>query len=155
MVTAMKNRLSLLSAFLLAVICLAPAVADDASREPVFLTSEALAGLPFSEAVRVGDLLFLAGQLGTVPGKGLVEGGIQAETRQAMLNIKRVVEKYGSSMDKVVKCTVMLADIKEWAAMNEVYKTFFDERYPARSAFGASGLALDARVEIECIAAAG
>ena len=108
--------------------------------------------LPFSSAVRVGNLLFMSGQLGIVPGTSkLAEGGIQGETRQTLDNIKRVVEQFGSSMDKVVKCTVFLADIAEWGAMNEVYKTYFPNP-PARSALGSSGLALDARVEIECIA---
>ena len=110
---------------------------------------------PFSPAVRVGNLLFLAGQMGTSPsaGGGLVPGGIAAETKQVMENIKDVLAKVGSSMDKVVKCTVFLADMKEWEAMNEVYKTYFSNgRFPARSAFGANGLALNGRVEIECIA---
>ena len=110
---------------------------------------------PFSPAVRVGKLLYLAGQMGTAPSAagGVVPGGIAAETRQAMENIKDVLAKVGSSMDRVVKCTVFLADMKEWEAMNEVYKTFFaNGRFPARSAFGANGLALNGRVEIECIA---
>lgn len=123
--------------------------------EVAFLTSEAMEGLdlPFSEAVQVGHLLFLSGMVGTMPGTTeLVEGGIQAETRQTMENIRAALERHGSSMDRVVKCTVMLADIAEWPAMNEVYATFFPGNRPARSAFGASGLALNARVEIECIA---
>lgn len=108
--------------------------------------------LPFSSAVRVDNVLFLSGMLGNLPGTSeLAEGGIQGETRQTLDNIKRVVEQFGSSMDRVVKCTVFLADIAEWGAMNEVYKTYFPNP-PARSALGASGLALDARVEIECIA---
>lgn len=109
-------------------------------------------GLPFSSAVRVDDLLFLSGALGIVPGTmTLAEGGIQGETRQTLENIKGTLENFGSSMDRVVKCTVFLADMGEWGAMNEVYRTFFVNP-PARSALGASGLALDARVEIECIA---
>lgn len=108
--------------------------------------------LPFSSAVRVDDLLFLSGALGIVPGTmTLAEGGIQGETRQTLENIKGTLENFGSSMDRVVKCTVFLADMSEWGAMNEVYRTFFVNP-PARSALGASGLALDARVEIECIA---
>ena len=108
--------------------------------------------LPFSTAVRVGDTLYLSGSLGIVPGtRELAEGGIQGETRQTLENIKTNVEMFGSSMDNVVKCTVFLADMAEWGAMNEVYRTFFANP-PARSALGASGLALDARVEIECIA---
>lgn len=110
--------------------------------------------LPFSDAVRVGSMLYLSGQIGILPGTStLAEGGIQGETRQTMENIKASLEKYGSSMDEVVKCTVFLADIAEWGAMNEVYITYFPHDPPARSALGASGLALGARVEIECFAA--
>lgn len=113
-------------------------------------------GLPFSEAVRVGDLLFLSGQVGTRPGTDeLVPGGIEAEARQTMENIRATLDAHGYSMRDVVKCTVMLADISEWGTFNSVYVTFFDGRYPARSAFGADGLALGARVEVECIAAKG
>jgi 2-iminobutanoate/2-iminopropanoate deaminase len=110
--------------------------------------------LPFSDAVKVGDMLYLSGKIGNVPGTSqLAEGGIQGETRQTMENIKAALEKYGSSLDEVVKCTVFLADIAEWGAMNEVYKTYFPTDPPARSALGTSGLALGARVEIECFAA--
>lgn len=110
--------------------------------------------LPFSDAVRVGDLLFLSGEIGVKPGTlELVEGGIQAEARQTMENIKASLEKHGYGMDDLVKCTVMLADISEWGVFNEVYRTFFQEPFPARSAFAATGLALGARVEVECIAA--
>jgi reactive intermediate/imine deaminase len=112
-------------------------------------------GLPFSSAVRVGNTLYLSGNIGNVPGRNeLVAGGIGAETRQTMENMKAVLEQFGSSMDRVVKCTVFLADIGEWAAMNEVYRTYFVNP-PARSALGSSGLALNARVEIECIATVG
>lgn len=109
-------------------------------------------GLPFSEAVRVGDLLYLSGQLGTDSTGLLVPGGIGPETRQALGNIAAVLTRHGSSLDRVVKCTVMLADMAEWAAMNEVYLTFFRSHRPARSAFGTSGLALGARLELECMA---
>jgi len=109
--------------------------------------------LPFSEAVRVGHMLYLSGQLGYDRETAkLVEGGIAAETKKTLENIKATLEKYGSSMAEVVKCTVFLADIKEWAAMNEVYVTYFPSNPPARSALGSSGLALDARTEIECMA---
>jgi 2-iminobutanoate/2-iminopropanoate deaminase len=112
--------------------------------------------LPFSEAVRVGDTLYLSGQVGIKPGTmELVPGGIQAQARQALENIRASLEANGYSMRDLVKCTVMLADIGEWAAFNEVYRTFFTPPYPARSAFGASGLALGARVEVECVAAKG
>lgn len=110
--------------------------------------------LPFSEAVRVGDLVFLAGQVGTSPDTGaLVEGGIGPETRQMIENIGRILRANDLDFGDVVKCTVMLDDIGEWAAFNAVYREYFTRPYPARSAFGADGLALGARVEMECIAA--
>jgi 2-iminobutanoate/2-iminopropanoate deaminase len=109
-------------------------------------------GLPFSSAVQVDKTLYMSGNLGNVPGTlGLVPGGIEAETRQTMENIKVVAEQFGSSVDRIVKCTVFLADMEEWGAMNEVYRTYF-KNPPARSELGANGLALDARVEIDCIA---
>lgn len=109
--------------------------------------------LPFSKAVKVGNMLYLSGELGAKPGTlKLVPGGIGPETRQTMENIQATLHANGSDMSKVVKCLVMLADINEWSAMNEVYRTFFNAPYPARSALGSSGLALGARVEIECMA---
>jgi 2-iminobutanoate/2-iminopropanoate deaminase len=110
---------------------------------------------PFSPAVQAGQLLFLAGQLGTDSTGRLVAGGIKTETRQAMDNIRDVLERVGSSMDRIVKCTVMMADMAEWPAMNAVYAGYFPRHLPARSSFGTTGLALGARVEIECIAVAG
>ena len=111
--------------------------------------------LPFSEAVRVGPMLYLSGQMGTDASGRLVPGGIEAETRQALENIRTVLERHGSSLDRMVKCTVMLADMQEWRTMNGVYVTFFPVHLPARSAFGASALALGGRVEIEVMALAG
>ena len=128
------------------------------SHEPVYLTSEATVSmnLPFSDAVRTGHLLFLSGQIGMVPEtKELAPGGIQEETRQTMENIKTVLEANGSSMDRVIKATVMLADISEWPAFNEVYVTYFPGHKPARSAFAGSGLAFGARCEVEVIATVG
>ena len=146
------KRLFLILPFV--VLAAFPAMADEgADVEYLLMPGMEDMDLPFSSAVRVDNLLFLSGMLGNKPGTTeLAEGGIQGETRQTLENIKRVAEQFGSSMDKVVKCTVFLADIAEWGAMNEVYKTYFPNP-PARSALGASGLALDARVEIECIAA--
>ena len=109
--------------------------------------------LPFSEAVRVGHMLYLSGQIGfDRTTSKLVEGGITGETRQTLENIKATLEQHGSSMAEVVKCTVFLADIKEWADMNKVYVTYFPTNPPARSALGSSGLAMGARTEIECMA---
>ncbi len=109
--------------------------------------------LPFSEAVRVGDTLYLSGQLGNIPGTlKLAPGGIKEESRQTMENIKTVLEAHGLAMRDLVKCTVMLADIGEWSVFNGVYQGYFTGRFPARSAFGANGLALGARVEVECVA---
>lgn len=110
--------------------------------------------LPFSEAVRVGNTIYLSGQIGVAPGTlKLVPGGIGPEARQTMENIKTSLEAHGYAMRNIVKCTVMLADMADWGAFNEVYKTYFANRYPARSAFGANGLALGGRLEVECIAA--
>lgn len=98
-------------------------------------------------------MLYLSGQLGTDDKLALVPGGIKEETKQVMERIRRLLEQNGSSLNHVVKCTCMLADMEEWPAMNEVYITYFSkDRLPARSAFGVSRLALGARVEIECIA---
>lgn len=109
--------------------------------------------MPFSEAVRVGDLLFVAGQIGNQPGtRTLAPGGTAGEARQALENMKAVLERHGSSLDHVVKVTVFLADIKDWPAFNEIYVQYFKGPLPARSALGANGLALGARAEVECIA---
>jgi 2-iminobutanoate/2-iminopropanoate deaminase len=111
---------------------------------------------PFTPATQVGDVLYLAGQIGTSANAqgGVVPGGIEAETKQTMENIRDVLEKSGSSMDRIFKCTVMMADMAEWDRMNAVYVTFFPGNKPARSALGANGLALNAKVEIECLARA-
>jgi reactive intermediate/imine deaminase len=114
------------------------------------------AGLPFSAAVRAGDLLFLSGQIGNVPGtRQLADTGIAGQTRQTFENIKTVLAAAGSSLDRVAKCTVFLTDMRDYAAMNVVYAEYFPKDPPARSTVAGSGLALGARVEIECIAAAG
>ena len=108
--------------------------------------------LPFSEAVRVGDMLYLSGQIGNTP-DGKLPDGIEAQARQAMDNIGRVLQGQGLGFGDVVKCTVMLDDMKDWPAFNKVYVTYFpDGKYPARSAFGADGLALGALLEVEFLA---
>lgn len=109
--------------------------------------------LPYSDAVRVGNLLFLSGTIGQAPGtRTLVPGGVTAETRQALENIKANVTAHGSSMDRVVKCSVFLADIAEFEAMNAVYREYFPANKPARTTVGVAGLPMGARVEIECVA---
>ena len=108
--------------------------------------------LPFSAAARAGSTLYLSGQIGTDSTLHLVPGGIGPETRQAMENIRAILAQSGATLDDVIRCTVMMADMQEWGAMNQVYAGFFPGHRPARSAFGTTGLALGARVEIECIA---
>ena len=135
--------------------CASTPATKPAPTPPEFFKSPAAAtaALPFSEAVRAGDFLFLAGQIGNLPGGlGLAPGGVQPEARQTMRNIEEVLKRHGSSLADAVKCTVFLADMKEWPAFNEVYREYFPEHFPARSALGANGLALGARVEVECIA---
>jgi reactive intermediate/imine deaminase len=122
-------------------------VSTQQTAEPEYLNPSART--PLSEGVRYGGIVYLSGKLGVRP-----ERGIGPETRAALQSIKDALERHGSSMDRVLKCTVMLADMAEWGAMNEVYTEFFPENKPARSAFGASGLAAEGRVEIECMAAA-
>ena len=126
----------------------------DAEHNPdvEYYSSELLKNLPFSAAVRVGRMLYLSGQIGIDDAGKLVSGGIGPETHQAMDNIRAILEQCGSSMDQIVKATVMLADMSEWSEMNKVYVTYFGKHLPARSALGANGLALGARVEIECVA---
>jgi 2-iminobutanoate/2-iminopropanoate deaminase len=110
-------------------------------------------GLPFSEIVRMGDTLYLSGQMGTLPGTlTLAPGGLQAEAQQAMQNIQATLEVHGYSLAHIVKCTVMLADMADWPAFNEIYTRFFSAPYPARSAFGCSGLAMGGKLEIDVIA---
>lgn len=140
------------------MVCIATSALADDSATVEHLNSGKIfpADFPFSEAVRVGNLLFLSGQVGVDPATmKIVAGGIAQETLQTMANIKATLETHGYAMSDLVKCTVMLADISEWESFNDIYKSFFADDYPARSALGASGLALGARVEVDCIAARG
>jgi len=151
-----KNVLLLIIAFAAGAFTAAALIADDdrpAGIEVLTTDENAKLGLPFSEAVRLGNTLYVSGQIGVAPGSlELAPGGIKEETRQTMENIRAVLERYGSSMDQVAKCTVFLKDMNEWPLMNEAYVDSFGSHRPARSAFGASGLALNGRVEIDCIA---
>jgi reactive intermediate/imine deaminase len=111
--------------------------------------------LPFSEAVRVGDTLYLSGQLG-IGSDGKLPGGIEAQTKQALDNVGGILKRAGLGYEDVFHCTAMLSDMALWPAFNKVYVTYFPEgKRPARSAFGASGLALGGLIELECQAYAG
>lgn len=135
-----------------------PTTTPEAAPFREVIRPEGVARLPvFSSAIRSGDVLYLSGQLGALPGvtpPTLVEGGVEAETHQTFANIQEVLEAAGLGLEHLVKCTVFLADIDDYAAVNAVYATYFQGMDPpARSAVAGSGLALGARVEIECIAA--
>lgn len=141
----MNLRLSLPAIWLaLALLVPAPATAAD----------EEMPQLPFAEAVRSGDALYLSGQIGIAPGADRpVSGGLAAETGQAMDNIGAILRRNGLGFGDIVRCVAMLADMSQWPEFNRVYATYFPNgRFPARSSFGVTGLALGATVEIECTA---
>lgn len=142
----MSSRLPLIVCSLALAACARPQSALEVEFYP-----SARPQAVFSPAVRVGDLLFVSGQIGTDSTGRLVAGGIQAEGRQALNNVRATLERYGSSLDRVVKCTVFLADAKDFQDFNEIYATYFRVRKPARSAVIVSSLAANARVEVECI----
>jgi 2-iminobutanoate/2-iminopropanoate deaminase len=123
----------------------------------VVSTSNAPAAVgPYSQAIRIGELVYTAGQIGLVPASGAIEGRtIEEQTHQVLRNLKAVLEAAGSGLDRVVKTTVFLADIKDFKAMNAVYASYFPADPPARSAVQAAALPLGALVEIEAIALAG
>lgn len=126
-----------------------------AQGKEVIRTPGAVAGLPFSPVVKVGNMLYLSGQIGNLPGtRQLADTGIAGQTRQTLENIKALLAAAGSNLERVVKCTVFLSNIRDYEAMNEVYATYFPKDPPARSTVAGSGLALGARVEIECLALA-
>ena len=117
---------------------------------PIFLGDGG--NYPFSEAVRVGDTLYMSGQIGFKDGK-LVKGGVKAEAKQALANINTTLLKYGYQKSDIVKCMVMLTDMDDFNDFNKIYKSELAKPYPVRSAFGVAELAAGASVEIECIAA--
>lgn len=131
-------------------------VTSDSRKE--IIQPDGVTRLPvFSSGVRSGGFIFLSGALGALPGVSpptLAEGGIEPEARQAMANLGAVLEEADAGWEDVVKCTVFLADISDYAVFNEVYLEFFPSEPPSRSAVAVAGLAFDARVEVECIAAA-
>jgi len=133
-----------------------PTVSAAAQQHQVITPPGALAGLPFSAATRVGNVLYLSGQIGVLPGtRQLADTGVAGQTRQVFENMKAVLTYAGSSLERVFKCTVFLSHIADYAKMNEVYATYFPKDPPARSTVAGSGLALGARVEIECSATVG
>jgi reactive intermediate/imine deaminase len=143
-------------ALVVAVMTLTWARGAEAQNHQVITAPAAPAGLPFSAATRVGNVLFLSGQIGTVPGtRQLADTGVDGQTRQVFENMKAVLTQAGSSLERVFKCTVFLSNIADYAKMNEVYASYFPKDPPARSTVAGSGLALGARVEIECLATVG
>ncbi len=126
----------------------APAGAAPAEYFPV---ENAPTPRPFSDAVRIGDILYLSGEVGTLPDGSLAPGGLAGEAKQVMENIAAKLKRRGLSFDDVFKCTVMIADMAKWGEFNTIYTPYFKPgRLPARSAFGANGLALGAQIELEC-----
>ncbi len=147
----MKTATRLLMALLL---CSSQYLLSQEKTEIIFHKPEnpARASAPFSEVVQAGNLFFLAGQIGMDRSVGkLAEGGIQGETEQAIKNIEGVLKYHGLSLDNVVKCTVILSDIKDFRAFNEVYVKYFTQK-PARTTYAAAGLAVGAKIEIDVIA---
>jgi len=131
-------------------------VTDTPVTKKVIQMPGSLPGLPFSSAVQIGKVIYLSGQIGVLPGtRQLVDTGVVKQTQQTLENIKAVLTYAGSSMDRVFKCTVFLTRIADFEQMNGVYATYFPKDPPARSTVAGSGLALGARVEIECLALAG
>ena len=153
----MLRYLALFSSFLFLFSC-KPVEQETKQSTPAAITfhpshEERKKDAPFSDVVETENLLFLAGQIGMDHSiREVVEGGVQAETKQVIKNIKAVLEHHGSSLDRVVKCTVILSDINDFAAFNEVYTTYFTQK-PARTTFAASGLARNCKIEIDVIAA--
>lgn len=137
---------SILALTALACLLSVPAQAQDIRYTP------AAPGSPFSSAAEVDGILYLAGQIGMRPDGKLAEG-FEGQGRQVMDNIAATLKAHGLGMDDVFKCTVMLADMSRWGDFNTIYVTYFKpDRLPARSAFGASGLAMGAAMEVECLA---
>ena len=149
--------MKVLTAMATAAMIASPAMAQTPRAPVEHFGRPALNGraLPFSDAVRVGDVLYLSGQLG-VGADGKLPDGIEAQTKQALDNIGAILKRAGLGYQDVFHCTAMLSDMANWPAMNSVYVTYFPEgKRPARSAFGANGLALGGLIELECQAYAG
>ncbi|REL30688.1 RidA family protein [Thalassotalea euphylliae] len=145
-ITALVTAMSMLVAI--------PSFASQANDIQFLNSKPSNKALPFSEAVKVGNTLYLSGQIGWNAASGkLATGGFEGEAHQVMKNIQTTLTKHGYQMSDVVKCLVMLTDIKQFKSFNQVYTQYFSAPYPARSAFAVSELALGSLVEVECIAA--
>lgn len=144
---------TLVPVLVLAIVGLAIASAVPQSAKSIIQTDKApKATGPLSQAVVAGGFVFCSGQLPVDPATGkLVPGGIEEQTRQVLKNLQAILEASGSSLDQVVKCTVLLSDMADFPALNKVYAEFFKAQPPARLTFAAAGLALGAKVEIDCI----
>jgi 2-iminobutanoate/2-iminopropanoate deaminase len=124
-----------------------------ADREAISATGAPAAAGPYSQAIRAGELVFTAGQLGTDPATGELAGpDVQSQAERALGNLAAILDAAGSGLDRLVKVTVFLADIGDWPAVNEVYGRIVPQPYPARSAFAVKDLPKGARVEIEAVA---
>jgi 2-iminobutanoate/2-iminopropanoate deaminase len=154
--TMLKTAVFLLATLSLGVSSTKPMAAEGDGVQFYNSPAAAAAKLPFSQAVRVGDVWYLSGAIGVLPGKmELAPGGLEAEAKQTMENIGTILRANDLSFDDVFKCTVMIADMAQWGAFNKIYVTYFKpDRLPARSALGANGLALGAQIELECWALA-
>jgi reactive intermediate/imine deaminase len=148
------NCCSVIAVFVVTAASAAPALAQQPTKQ-VINAPNARPGAVLSTAVKVGDIIFLSGALGTKPGGGgLADGGIEGQTRQALENVKASVTLAGGTMADIAKCTVFLADVKDFQAMNAVYREFFPTDPPARTTVGVAGLVVPgALIEIECTAA--
>ena len=137
---------------LLLLLLIAPLVSFGQNIEYINSKEHKSSGMPFSQATVVNGIIYLSGQIGDV-NNVVVDGGIGSETKQALNNLKSVLESMNHSINDIFKCTCMLSDIKDWPEMSKAYVQFFNRKnLPARSAFAGSGLALDAKIEIECLA---
>jgi 2-iminobutanoate/2-iminopropanoate deaminase len=152
----MKAQLLVLTFVVTTVGAAQQVAAPQSTEKRVIQLPGSLPGLPFSSAVQVGNVLYLSGQIGVLPGtRQLVDTGVAKQTQQTLENIKAVLAHAGSSMERVFKCTVFLANMRDYDEMNRVYATYYPKDPPARSTVAGSGLALGAKVEIECLATVG
>lgn len=135
------------------LFCLLSLTASAQTKKAISTENAPAAIGPYSQAIEAGGMIFVSGQLPIDPATGaFAPGDVKAQAKQSLTNIKNILEKAGLTMDHVVKTSVFLADITDFAAMNEVYATFFKAPYPGRSAMAVKDLPKGARVEIECIA---